>query len=59
MCVGLLMYSAASVCEIYADDINMGVGPNVCVLVGFVVLVRQDPGSVGVRVWGSLFRMVS
>ena len=53
------MYSTADVCEVYTDDINMGVGVNVCVLIGFVVLVRQDPGSVGVRVWGSLFRMVS
>lgn len=43
MCVGLLMYSVASVCEVYTDDINMGVGLNVCVLIGFVVLVRQDP----------------
>lgn len=59
MCVDLLIYSIADVCEVYTDDINMGVGVNVCVLIGFVVLVRQDPGSVGVRVWGSLFRMVS
>lgn len=29
MCVGLLMHSIASVCEVYTDDINMGVDLNV------------------------------
>ena len=44
MCVGCVVYSVAIVSRNYADDINMGVGVNVCVLIGFVVLVRQDPG---------------
>jgi hypothetical protein len=51
VCVRFLMYSVASVCEIYTVDINMGVGwrfgLDVCLLIGFVVLVRQRSGSTG------------
>lgn len=44
MCVGCVVYSVAIVSENYTDDINMGIGVNVCVLIGFVVLVRQGAG---------------
>ena len=48
VCVRLLMYSVASVCEIYTDDINMGVGGlAVCLLIGFVVLCETRSGSTG------------
>jgi hypothetical protein len=53
MCVDLLMYSIASVCEVYTIDINIGVGglvwTFVSLLIGFVVLVRQ---GLGVQVKG-------
>ena len=51
MCVRLLMYSIASVCEIYTDDINIGVGVlglDVCLLIGFVVVLCETrSGSTG------------
>ena len=46
------MYSIVGVCEVYTDDMNMGVGGlglEVCLLIGFVVLVRQ---GLGVQVKG-------
>ena len=62
MCVGLLMYSIADVCEVYTDDINMGVGVNVCVLIGFVVLVRQGLGvqvkGLGIRISYGLVKFI-
>ena len=66
MCADLLMYSIASVCEVYTIDINIGVGglvwTFVSLLIGFVVLVRQGLGvqvkGLGIRISYGLVKFI-